>query len=73
MLNYVTYYLILCYYTSRSLLDTPRKVNPQYQPEEDVMSKVLDRARPVIEATVISVLLVAAAVAVPVAIVYATV
>ena len=37
------------------------------------MSKVLNRARPVIEATVISVLLVAAAIAVPAAIVYAAV
>ncbi len=37
------------------------------------MSKALKRARPVIEATVISVLLVAAALAVPAAIVYATV
>ncbi len=37
------------------------------------MSKALSRARPVIEATVISVLLVVAALAVPVAIVYTTV
>ncbi len=37
------------------------------------MSKALKRARPVIEATVISVLLVAAALAVPAAIVYAAV
>ena len=37
------------------------------------MSKVLNKARPVIEATFISVLLALAAVAVPVAIVYATV
>lgn len=37
------------------------------------MSKALTRARPVIEATVISVLLVVAALAVPAAIVYATV
>ena len=37
------------------------------------MSKVLNRVRPVIEATVISVLLVVAALAVPAAIVYATV
>ncbi len=37
------------------------------------MSKALSRVRPVIEATVISVLLVVAALAVPAAIVYATV
>ena len=37
------------------------------------MSKSLSRVRPVIEATVISVLLVVAALAVPAAIVYATV
>ena len=37
------------------------------------MSKALNRAGPVIEATVISVLLVVAALAVPVVIVYATV
>lgn len=37
------------------------------------MSKALNRVRPVIEATVISVLLVVAALAVPAAIVYAAV
>ena len=37
------------------------------------MSKALSRVRPVIEATIISVLLVVAALAVPAAIVYATV
>ena len=37
------------------------------------MSKTLNKARPVIEATVISILLVVAALAVPAAIVYASV
>jgi len=37
------------------------------------MSKTLNRVRPVIEATVISILLVVAALAVPAAIVYASV
>ena len=55
------------------LQERPVDLKPYYQTEEKVMNKALKRARPVIEATVISVLLVAAAVAVPVAIVYATV
>ena len=48
-------------------------LNPHHQSEEKVMSKALNRAGPVIEATVISVLLVIAALAVPAAIVYAAV
>lgn len=44
-----------------------------HQVKEKVMSKALSRARPVIEATVTSVLLVVAALAVPVAIVYTSV
>ena len=50
-----------------------RNLNPHHQPKEKVMSKALNRARPVIEATVISVLLVVAALAVPAAIIYAAV
>ena len=66
---------IISYYVTIRPEFTGRPVNlkPYYQTEEKVMSKALTRARPVIEATVISILLVTAAVAVPVAIVYATV
>jgi hypothetical protein len=48
-------------------------LNPHHQTEEKVMSKAFSNVRPVIEATVISVLLVVAALAVPAAIVYAAV
>ena len=69
----VTYYLKMCYHAPRSREEIPNQLSPNHQTEEKVMSKTLNRVRPVIEATVISILLVAAALAVPAAIVYASV
>jgi len=69
MLHIYTYCVTIRPEVEEASLST--KTQPSMK--EKIMSKAFTRARPVIEATVISVMLVVAALAVPAAIVYAAV
>ena len=62
--------MLLCP-TSNELTDHYRIY--RVQPKEIAMSNTLSKARPVIEATLVSLVLVAAALALPAAIIYASV
>ena len=63
----------MCYYSRRVVEITSGNFRNSTHFKEKTMSKALNRARPVVEAIVVSVALVIVAIAVPAAIVYAAV
>jgi len=73
LLKNVTYLPDMCYHTRRVVEITSRNFNHSLEFKEKTMSKALYKARPVVEAIVVSVALVVVAIAVPAAIVYAAV
>lgn len=73
LLKNVTILPDMCYYTRRVVESTTGNVNHSLEFKEKTMSKALNKARPVVEAIVVSVALVVVAIAVPAAIVYAAV
>ena len=73
LLNNVTFLPDMCYHTRRVVEITSEIFNHSLEFKEKTMSKALSKARPVVEAIVVSVALVIVAIAVPAAIVYAAV
>ena len=69
LLKNVTLLRIMCYYLCSNLRDYPLNRNYFFNKEIKV-SKVIKKARPIVEATLISLVLVTAALSVPAAIVF---
>ena len=69
----VTFLDSLCYYARRVVEITAETQTTHHCLKEKTMSKALKEARPMVEATVVSVAMVVVALAVPAAILYAAV